>query len=213
MREHTSHRAPSASGKQEPFAWCSKLMLRRIREQIEEYSSALSVYVALCWVASDKERDEFVTTHGYLAQLSGCSEKTVRRRLADLTNAKVVQIETPAMKAPCTYRLLSFGHGYRTLGHGVRTFGHGEGVTVTDIRSCEVKKGEVGRSSTFGRLQTADRIALEKRLAALQAKEKRLAGDLSDRVQRETRPDDVVKLKRYREEISKLERSLGYDLD
>lgn len=204
---------PSAAGKQEPFAWCSKLMLRRIREQIEEYSSALSVYVALCWVASDNERDEFVTTHGYLAQLSGCSEKTVRRRLADLTNAKVVHIETPAMKAPCTYRLLSFGHGYRTLGHGVRTFGHGEGVTVTDIRSCEVKKGEVGRSSTFGRLQTADRIALEKRLAALQAKEKRLAGDLSDRVQRETRPDDVAKLKRYREEIGKLERSLGYDLD
>ena len=204
---------PSAAGKQEPFAWCSKLMLRRIREQIEEYSSALSVYVALCWVASDNERDEFVTTHGYLAQLSGCSEKTVRRRLADLTNAKVVHIETPAMKAPCTYRLLSFGHGYRTLGHGVRTLGHGEGVTVTDIRSYEVKKGEVGRSSTFGRLQTADRIALEKRLAALQAKEKRLAGDLSDRVQRETRPDDVAKLKRDREEISKLERSLGYDLD
>jgi hypothetical protein len=204
---------PSAAGKQEPFAWCSKLMLRRIREQIEEYSSALSVYVALCWVASDKERDEFVTTHGYLAQLSGCSEKTVRRRLADLTNAKVVHIETPAMKAPCTYRLLSFGHGYRTLGNGVRTFGHGDGVTVTDIRSYEVKKGEVGRSSTFGKLHTAERIALENRLKALQAKEKRLAGDLSDRVQKETRPDDVARLKRYREEISNLERELGYDID
>jgi hypothetical protein len=36
---------------------------------------------------------------------------------------------------------------------------------------------------------------------------------LSDRVQKETRPDDVARLKRYREEISNLERELGYDID
>lgn len=68
-------------------------------------------------------------------------------------------------------------------------------------------------SSTFGRLQTAERIATEHRLTALQDKAKRLAGDLQDRVQRETRPDDVAKLKRYREAIAELERALGYDLD
>ena len=212
----TSHsQAATASPKQEPFAWVSKLMLRRIREQVEEYGSALSVYVALCWVASDKEQDEFQTTHNYLSQLSGCSERTVRRRLADLTQAKVVQIDTPAMKAPCTYRLLSFGHGYRTLGHGVRTFGHGEGVTVADIRSYEVKKEEVfgSRISKGGGSGVAERIATEHRLTALKEKEKRLTGDLSDRVQRETRPADVAKLARYRQEISKLERSLGYDID
>jgi hypothetical protein len=65
----------------------------------------------------------------------------------------------------------------------------------------------------FGKLHTAERIALENRLKALQAKEKRLAGDLSDRVQKETRPDDVARLQRYREEIRKLERELGYDID
>lgn len=88
-----------------PFCWQDKRTLRKIREQCPRYVSALAVYHALTEVASDKQSDEFTTTHDWLAQLCGYGRRTVLRRLPDLERIGVVQISTPAMKAPCTYRL------------------------------------------------------------------------------------------------------------
>lgn len=190
-------------------------MLRRIREQVEDYGSALGVYYALCVVASDNQSESFQATHKWLSQLSGFSERTVRNRLPDLVRIKAINVATPKLKAPSTFHLLAFGNGYRASGNGCRAFGNRE---APPLPPSEERKNQ-NSPSPFQclpksvSLPTAERIALENRLKALQAKEKRLAGDLSDRVQKETRPDDVARLKRYREEISNLERELGYDID
>jgi predicted DsbA family dithiol-disulfide isomerase len=90
-----------------PVAWCwaGKAELRKIRQECANYASALAVYHALSEIASDKESDEFQTTQEWLAQLSGFKARTIRRRLKDLQEIGVVQIQTPKLKAPSTYRL------------------------------------------------------------------------------------------------------------
>jgi len=107
-----------------PYCWQDKRILRRIRETVPEYGTALGVYLALCCVASDTERDQFQTTHQWLAHLAGVSVPTVKRRLADLQAAKAVEIQTPAMRAACTYRLLSPEGHTRTLAHHDLTLAH-----------------------------------------------------------------------------------------
>jgi DNA-binding HxlR family transcriptional regulator len=140
-----------AQRKTDAFCWQSKAALRLIRDGSEDYGTGIAVYVALSVVASDKESPEFQTTHKWLATLSGFSERTVRTRLKELVRIGVVSITTPPMKAPCTYKLLTFGNGCRTLGNGCRTFGNGEGSTVADIRRTEEsKKGEKGKSVSVG---------------------------------------------------------------
>jgi len=77
---------PSAAGKQEPFAWCSKIMLRRIREKAEEPASAVSCYLALCEIASDlNDASEFTATHQHIASKASLSRRTVVSRLHGLT--------------------------------------------------------------------------------------------------------------------------------
>lgn len=91
-----------------PIAWCwqDKATLRKIRENVENYGSALAVYCALTVVASDKESEVFETTHDWLAQLSGFKWRTVLERLKDLHRLGVVEITTPKLKRPSTYRLI-----------------------------------------------------------------------------------------------------------
>jgi hypothetical protein len=95
----------AADIKRPAFCWQDKATLRRIRENCENYSSALAVYVALTVVASDQESDTFQTTHDWLGQLSGFGWRTVLERLKDLQRIGVVQISTPKLKIPSTYRL------------------------------------------------------------------------------------------------------------
>lgn len=108
------------------FCWQDKEALRAIREGVEDYGSALAVYLAMTVVASDCGGEEFRATHQWLASLSGFSEKTVRLRLADLVRLKLVVVETPRLRAPCQYRLLAFGNGYQTSGSDFQAFGNGE---------------------------------------------------------------------------------------
>lgn len=91
---HEDHvkRYPSAAGKQEPFAWCSKIMLRRIREKAEEPASAVSCYLALCEIASDlNDASEFTATHQHIASKASLSRRTVVSRLHGLTPLSVPQ--------------------------------------------------------------------------------------------------------------------------
>lgn len=139
-----------------PFAWQDKRVLRIIREQAEEYSSAVGVYVALTVAASDLEKTEFQTTHAWLAQLSGLGERTVKRRIADLKRIGVISVTTPRLKAPCTYRLLGIASDARTIGHHDRTLGHsgptigndgtaighGTAPSVAQIRRNQIHKKE-----------------------------------------------------------------------
>jgi hypothetical protein len=92
-----------------PFCWQSKVALRRIREAFDaekSVASALGVYFALTEIASDMQAESFQTTHAYIAQKSGLSPRTVQDRLAGLAEIGLVEIKTPALKAPSTYRLL-----------------------------------------------------------------------------------------------------------
>ncbi|MHC1767931.1 MAG: hypothetical protein AB9869_27270 [Verrucomicrobiia bacterium] len=91
-----------------PIAWCwqDKAALRKIREHVENYGSALAVYCALTVVASDKQSEVFETTHDWLAHLSGFGWRTVLERLKDLQKLGILEITTPKLKRPSTYRLV-----------------------------------------------------------------------------------------------------------
>lgn len=121
-----SSRLNEGSPKRPPFAWQDKRALRRIREQCPDPGTALAVYHALTEVASDFASEEFNTTHAYLAGKSGFSARTVRNRLADLVQLKVVTVKTPRLKAPSTYRLLPFDAEAPATGNGCRTLGNGK---------------------------------------------------------------------------------------
>jgi hypothetical protein len=92
-----------------PFCWQHKPALRKIREAFDRaktVSSALGTYNALTEIASDEAKEEFQTTHAYIAQKSGWSPRTVQDRLAELVEIGLVEISTPMLKSPSTYRLL-----------------------------------------------------------------------------------------------------------
>lgn len=94
------------NAKPPPFCWQDKPTLRKIRELAPSPGSALAVYLALTEIASDKESDTFQTTHHYIGKVSGFSWRTVLERLKDLQRIGVIEVQTPRMKAPSTYRLL-----------------------------------------------------------------------------------------------------------
>jgi len=68
-------------------------------------SSALGVYCVLTEVASDKGSEEFQTTHAWIARMSGLGIRTVQQRLKELCEIGLVEIQTPDLRAPSTYRL------------------------------------------------------------------------------------------------------------
>jgi hypothetical protein len=108
-----------------PVAWCwqDKAVLRRIREAFDADSAvctALAVYLALTEIASDSKADLFKTTHGHIARLSGVSVSTVKNRLRTLAEIGLVDIKTPDLRAPSTYKLLPSANDYPTLANGCR---------------------------------------------------------------------------------------------
>lgn len=186
-----------------PFTWQDKRMLRRIREQCEEPASALAVYVALTVVSSDNEKEEFQTTHGWLASLSGFCEKTVRSRLADLERIQAVHVTTPPMKAPCTYRLLPFGNDYRTSGNGCRTFGKIIPSALPTSEEVEERRKKIQKPCSI-----PERIAAENRLRILKGRFEELAADTSEQWQRDENPSLVNQKAQLKSEITALENSL-----
>ena len=133
-----------------PFSWQDKRVIRKIRESFDDQAivaSALSTYFALSVVASDKGADEFQTTHPWVASMAGLSSRTVGQRLSDLKEIGVIDVTTPALKAPCTYRLLpfsngcaTFGNGCRALSNGCRTFGNLEAPPLPTSEEHKEKK-------------------------------------------------------------------------
>ena len=98
--------------KTEPtFAWQSKVALRMIECQLDAPDSALLLYLRLTWIASDKTTrlhngNEFSISHAALARLTASSVATVKRRLEALAGLGLLEIRTPKLRAPCTFRLL-----------------------------------------------------------------------------------------------------------
>lgn len=93
-----------------PFCWQHKSARRKIRDAFDRAKtvhSALGVYDALTEIASDEESEVFETTHAHISQKSGWSPRTVQDRLPELEEIGLVVIQTPALKAPSTIRLLA----------------------------------------------------------------------------------------------------------
>lgn len=92
------------------FCWQSKPARRRIREGCDaagNVASRLGVYCALTEIASDEASEEFTTTVAHIAARSGFADRCVRASIQDLADLGLIQVETPALKAPSRYRLLS----------------------------------------------------------------------------------------------------------
>lgn len=187
-----------------PFAWQDKRMLRRIREQIEDYGSALAVYGALTVAGSDKAAEVFQTTHAWLAQMSGFGERTVRSRLSELVKIGAVHVTTPALRGPCTYRLLPFGNDSQTNGNQCRAFGKVSPLPLPG--SEEKKKGRVHAKPL--KLSVPDRIGLEKKLGILKDRENALRGDTSEQWQRDENPQKLDDLRAVRGQIEDLQNQL-----
>jgi hypothetical protein len=85
--------------------------LRKIREHLDGDSLlpyALGVYCALTENASDIESEEVTTLQGHIARLVGnISTKTVQRVLPLLRKIGVIDYQTPRLRGPITFRLLS----------------------------------------------------------------------------------------------------------
>jgi hypothetical protein len=93
-----------------PYCWQEKTALRLIRDSLDSEASVatgLVVYLALCEVASDLQRDTFTATHLYIAGKCGLSPRTVRSRLHDLSEIRLIETSTPKLKAPSTFTLLA----------------------------------------------------------------------------------------------------------
>jgi DNA-binding HxlR family transcriptional regulator len=189
--------------KKAPFCWQDKRVLRRIREQCQDAGSAISVYNALTEIDSDTGgKGVFTTTHGWIAKLSGTSDRTVRRRLDELEQAGIVKVTTPPLRAPCTYELLAFGNDGRTMGHNGRTFGH---ETSTPWPTSEVKK-ERSTEATKP-LSPTERISADRQV-------KELIGTISDlkaKMEWDTfkTPENQTKLEELQETKTRLESRLA----
>ncbi|GEM_PF-2286940 len=93
-----------------PFIWSSKRTLERIRNcsAVKHYSTALAVYNALTWIASDEGRNVFTVEQETIGRRCGFNARTVRRSLPQLEAAGVVHISKPGVRSAATYTLLSF---------------------------------------------------------------------------------------------------------
>jgi hypothetical protein len=103
----TCRSQPKDSG---PWCWQSKKARRLIRERMNGDSQTvyvLSVYDALTEIASDESAETFTTSHPYLAAKAGCSVSQLKLVLGELAVAGLVRIETPKLKGPCAFTLLS----------------------------------------------------------------------------------------------------------
>jgi hypothetical protein len=95
-----------------PFCWQSKEALRMIESQLDAPDSALAIYVRLTWIASDRTTrfhngNEFSISHAALSRLTGLSVATIKRRLSDLQELRLIDVHTEKLKTPCSIRLLS----------------------------------------------------------------------------------------------------------
>lgn len=94
-----------------PYLWTSKEASRRIRNRLDGDTLqvyALAVYTALCENSSDKGEESFQTLQSHIGVLAGdISTRTVQRCLPILREIGVIDYETPKVRGPITFSLLS----------------------------------------------------------------------------------------------------------
>lgn len=94
-----------------PYAWTSKDACRIIRNGLDGDTLkgfSLAIYHALCEIASDTESEQFKTLQSHIGIIAGgFSTRTVQRCLPQLRELGVIGYETPKLKGPITFTLLS----------------------------------------------------------------------------------------------------------
>jgi len=94
-----------------PYCWQNKDALRKLREHLDGDSLlpyALAVYFAMTENASDKGCESFTTLQSHIATLAGgISTRTIRRVIPILRGIGLLAYETPKLKGPITFTLLS----------------------------------------------------------------------------------------------------------
>ena len=109
-----------------PFCWQSKEARRLIRQRFEEsncVSSALSIYDALCELASDAEAESFPAATLLIANTSGLGKRTAQQILPRLKSIGLIDIAEQTfpgtnMDAPSIYTLLPLRNGCAPLRNG-----------------------------------------------------------------------------------------------
>jgi hypothetical protein len=92
-----------------PFTWAPKVSVRKIRDSLDGENSVatgLNVYYGLMELASDHQSATFEATYATVAMRTGLSSKTVQRRVKDLIELGLVEMEVPKLKAPCRYTMI-----------------------------------------------------------------------------------------------------------
>lgn len=170
--------------KTQPFCYQYKAPRRFIRTSLDatnDVASGLGVYDALTEIASDAGSEEFQTTIAWIASMSGFSKRTVQSRLADLEQLKLVEIRTPPLRAPSTYRLLPYGNDCATQSNGCRTLSNGCAAhgnrKVSPLPPSEERQKK-GNREPAKPLTTAQRIGLEGKARMLKEKLADLKADM-----------------------------------
>jgi hypothetical protein len=116
-----------------PFSWQSKEAVRLIHEQFSEscdLPSANSIYLALCSLASDEQRETFTEKKALIAFRAGVSVRTADSVLARMEAMGLVRVDRQSvngskMKAPNTYTLLAIGNGCASIGNDCASMRNG----------------------------------------------------------------------------------------
>lgn len=122
-----------------PFSWEGKPARRRIREACDATNDALAaqgVYAALAEIASDEQSEIFSATHAKIAMVAGASVRTVQKHIRTLSEIGLLQVSTPVLRAPSTYRMLKFPPD-EPIGNDCGTFGN----YANSVRCRHLKKG------------------------------------------------------------------------
>ena len=91
-----------------PWCWQRKQILRLIREGFDsthDVPTAIATYTALTEIASDEQRDQFTTTHSYIAQKAGLSPRTVGDHLRAFSEMGIIEMTVPKLRGPAFFNL------------------------------------------------------------------------------------------------------------
>jgi len=158
-----------------------------IREKLDGDSLqpfALAVYHALAENASDKGVESFSTLQSHLGKLAGdISTRTVQRCLPILRDIGVIDYETPKLRGPITFSLLSVAsESHNDTPQGPNDTPDSRDVTTETIlplrRTIEVTKkkpNEESRKQPCGRVEDPDFTAFWEAYPRKVAKPKALA--------------------------------------
>jgi|SaaInlStandDraft_4_1057021.scaffolds.fasta_scaffold06017_2 hypothetical protein len=122
-----------------PFAWLAKHKIRLIREHFDssnQLATALSVYLVLTEIASNKVEERFVASYAYIASMVGVSRRTTIRIMAQLEKIELISIEERI-------------EGKRNLPNMISLLG-GDSVTpVTSMKIGKLSPNRINKEETI----------------------------------------------------------------